>query len=234
MKYKSRGVSLTYIKHGESSIISKILTEERGCSLFLLEGFGQKKLKKNTLFRASETFNSRCQIQSKNSLQYLEDISIEKHFEKSSNKIYKDFFAIFIAEVNAVVLQENEQNKLLFNFIWNETENLYTTQELSPNFALLYLIKLSRFLGFYPSIKNINRPFFNLESGEFSENKTHYSMCLNMDLSTYLKSLLLKKETIIPSQKRSELLRALLIYFKCHDHSLETVTSHLIIESFKR
>ena len=71
-----------------------------------------------------------------NSLQYLEDISIEKHFEKSSNKIYKDFFAIFIAEVNAVVLQENEQNKLLFNFIWNETENLYTTQELSPNFAL--------------------------------------------------------------------------------------------------
>ena len=235
MKYKSRGVSLTYIKHGESSIISKILTEERGVQSFFIRGVRSKKAQKKIhYFEPLKLLTIDAKYNPKNSLQYLEDMSIEKHFEKSFNKMHKDFVAIFIAEVNAVVLQENEQNKLLFNFIWNETENLYTTQELSPNFALLYLIKLSRFLGFYPSIKNINRPFFNLESGEFSENKTHYSMCLNMDLSTYLKSLLLKKETIIPSQKRSELLRALLIYFKCHDHSLESVTSHLIIESFKR
>ena len=46
MKYKSRAISLTYIKHGGSSIISKFFTEEKGLQTFLLKELAQKIQKK--------------------------------------------------------------------------------------------------------------------------------------------------------------------------------------------
>ena len=46
MKYKSRAISLTYIKHGGSSIISKIFTEEKGLQTFFIKGARSKNSKK--------------------------------------------------------------------------------------------------------------------------------------------------------------------------------------------
>ena len=43
MKYKSQAISLTYIKNGDSSIISKILTKEKGLQAFIVKGGSQKK-----------------------------------------------------------------------------------------------------------------------------------------------------------------------------------------------
>lgn len=46
MKYKSAAISLTYIKNGESSIISKILTKEMGLQTFFVKGVRSKNSKK--------------------------------------------------------------------------------------------------------------------------------------------------------------------------------------------
>ena len=46
MKYKSRAISLTYIKHGNTSIISKIFTEEKGLQTFIIKGVRSKNSKK--------------------------------------------------------------------------------------------------------------------------------------------------------------------------------------------
>ena len=49
MKYKSRAISLTYIKHGNTSIISKIFTEEKGLQTFIIKGVRSKNSKKKYL-----------------------------------------------------------------------------------------------------------------------------------------------------------------------------------------
>ncbi len=48
MKYSSRAIALSYIKHGESSIIAKIFTEEKGLQSFIIKGVRNKKSKKKT------------------------------------------------------------------------------------------------------------------------------------------------------------------------------------------
>ena len=37
MDYKTKAIALTYIKHGETSIISKILTEKKGIQSFIIK-----------------------------------------------------------------------------------------------------------------------------------------------------------------------------------------------------
>ena len=83
--------------------------------------------------------------------------------------MYNHFVSFFIAEVTSKVTQENEQNKMLFNFVCQETTNkIYRSKEKDPNFHYIYLIELTKYLGFYPSNTKLKNSFFELEEGCFA------------------------------------------------------------------
>ena len=233
MKYKSRAISLTYIKQGESSIISKMLTEEKGLQTFIIKAVRSKKSKKKlSYFEPLKLLNIDANFNAKQSFQYLSDITTAGNFNTKTNKMHKSFIAFFISEVSSKVLQENEQNTMLFNFIWETASKLYSSEKIDANFALKYLLNLSKFLGFYPS-SEINKPFFELESGEFSDNKNTLKACLSKEKSIYIKALLDKEEIRIPKKEKSELLKELLHYYKIHHYNLDGITSHLVIETLR-
>ena len=146
----------------------------------------------------------------------------------------KNFLAIFIAEVCSKVLQENEQNSGLFKFVWEIKQKLYNTNNVDENFVLLFMIDLSRYLGFFPSTENINSPFFNLESGEFSENIFNRDIYLGEEKTTILKHLILGEKINIRQELKSELLKDIMQYFRHHHYNLSNITSHLIIESLRK
>ena len=234
MKYTSKAISLTYIKQGENSIISKILTEEKGLQTFIVKSVRSKNSKKKlAYFEPLKLLTIEASFNAKKSLQYLSEITIAKHFENSTNKIYKNFIGFFIAEVSIRVLQENEQNASLFSFLWEVATSLYTYEKPDSNFTLKYLLSLAKILGFCPSEEEIKKPFFNLETGNFSDKKFVSKTMLSEEKSTYLKGLLSNKKISIPKDKKSELLKDLMYYYKLHHYSLDGVKSHLIIERLR-
>lgn len=235
MKYKSRGIPLTYIRQGESSIISKIFTEEKGLQTFIIKGVRSKNSKKKlSYFEPLMLLNINANFNAKQSLQYLGDVTIATNLDDTKNKIYNRFIGFFIAEVGSNVLQEGEKTPGLFNFIWQTTINLYSSTETDPNFTLHYLLNLSRQLGFYPSLSVKKPSFFELESGEFFDRQRALKTCLSKKQSAYLKDLIENKEVVIPQIERLELLKELLYYYKLHHYNLDSVTSHLVIESFRK
>ena len=46
MKYESKAIVLNYIKHGETSIITKVFTREFGVQSFIVKGVRSKKSRK--------------------------------------------------------------------------------------------------------------------------------------------------------------------------------------------
>ena len=50
MKYKSKAIALCYLNQGESSIIARIFTEEKGLQSFIVKGVRTKKSKKNLAY----------------------------------------------------------------------------------------------------------------------------------------------------------------------------------------
>ena len=77
MKYKSRGIPLTYIRHGESSIISKIFTEEKGLQTFIIKAVRSKKSKKKlSYFEPLKLLNINANFNAKQSLQYLGEVNV--------------------------------------------------------------------------------------------------------------------------------------------------------------
>jgi DNA repair protein RecO (recombination protein O) len=235
MKYKSRAITLTYIKQGESSIISKIFTEKHGLQSFIVKGVRSKKAKKKLgLFQPLQLVDINATLIPKKGLQYLAEITIIETISTDKINMNKNFLAIFIAEISSKVLQENEQNSGLFKFVWEIKQKLYSANTIDENFALLFMLNLSKYLGFFPSTENINAPFFNLETGEFSGKVFNLNIYLTEEKTTILKHLLLGKKINIPQELKSELLKDLMQYFRLHHYNLSNITSHLIIESLRK
>ena len=235
MKYKSRAITLTYIKQGESSIISKIFTEKHGLQSFIVKGVRSKKAKKKLgLFQPLQLVDINATLIPKKGLQYLAEITIIETISTDKINMNKNFLAIFIAEISSKVLQENEQNSGLFKFVWEIKQKLYNANTIDENFALLFMLNLSKYLGFFPSTENINSPFFNLETGEFSGKAFNLNIYLTEEKTTILKHLLLGKKINIPQELKSELLKDIMQYFRLHHYNLSNITSHLIIESLRK
>jgi DNA repair protein RecO (recombination protein O) len=234
MNYKSKAITLTYSKQGESSIICKIFTAQQGLQTFIIKGVrSSKSNKKLGLFQALQLVKINATYSEKRGLQYLSEISVEEPIANEKINMHKNFIAVFIAEITAKVLQENEQNIPLFNFICNTKRELYLTDNLSDNFVLLFMLNLSKHLGFYPSIDNVNATYFNLETAEFSNDSLNLNIYLDKEKSTILKSLLQGKEVKIKQKTKSELLKDIMQFFHLNHYNLQNITSHLIIESLR-
>jgi len=234
MNYKSKAITLTYSKQGESSIICKIFTEQQGLQTFIIKGVrSSKSNKKLGIFQALQLVKINATYSEKRGLQYLSEISVDEPIANEKVNMHKNFIAVFIAEITAKVLQENEQNIPLFNFIWNTKRELYLTDNLSDNFVLLFMLNLSKHLGFYPSIDNVNATYFNLETAEFSNDSLNLNIYLDKEKSTILKSLLQGEEVKIEQKIKSELLKDIMQFFHLNHYNLQNITSHLIIESLR-
>ena len=234
MKYKSRAIALSYLKQGESSIIAKIFTEEKGLQSFIVKGVRAKKTKKKLgLFQPLQLLNINATLITKNSLQYISEISIAHNQVSDGIDMKKNFISIFVAEVISKVLLETEKDKALFKFIWELKNNLSNYEKINPNFPLIFLIGLSEQLGFLPSKDQIDGDYFNLEFGEFTNNQQQLNHFIKKDNSYYLRKLLENKDINIPYKNRNKILLHLIKYYKLQHHELKNMTSHLIIESLR-
>jgi DNA repair protein RecO (recombination protein O) len=234
MKYKSRAIALSYLKQGESSIIAKIFTEEKGLQSFIVKGVRAKKAKKKLgLFQPLQLLNINATHITKNSLQYISEISIKHNQVSDGIDMKKNFISIFVAEVISKVLLETEKDKALFKFIWELKNNLSNYEEINPNFPLIFLIGLSEQLGFLPSKDQIDGDYFNLEFGEFTNNQQQLNHFIKKDNSYYLRKLLENKDINIPYKNRNKILLHLIQYYKLQHHELKNMTSHLIIQSLR-
>ena len=234
MKYKSRAIALSYLKQGESSIIAKIFTEEKGLQSFIVKGVRAKKAKKKLgLFQPLQLLNINATLITKNSLQYISEITIAHNQVSDGIDMKKNFISIFVAEVISKVLLETEKDKALFKFIWELKNNLSNFEKINPNFPLIFLIGLSEQLGFLPSKDQIDGDYFNLEFGEFTNNQQQLNYFIKKENSYYLRKLLENKDINIPYKNRNEILLHLIQYYKLQHHELKNMTSHLIIESLR-
>ena len=234
MKYKSDAITLTYIKYGESSIVSKIFTKEKGLQTFMVKGVRSKKSKKKiSYFEPLKLLTVDAKYTNTKSMHYVEEINIVHLTENSIDKINRNFIAYFIAEICSKVLQDNEHNHDLFDYLWILSIKLFNSEKINPNFAILFLLDLSKFLGFYPSLENLEQSFFAIKNSYTAIKRKKNEEDYFNQKSNFLKEIIRGKKVIMPQKIRSEILKDFLKYYKLNYYNLDNVTSHLIIEELR-
>jgi DNA repair protein RecO (recombination protein O) len=176
MLQTTKGIVLHSIKHGESAIIANIYTEDFGRQSFLSFGARKKSGKANIyLFHPLSLIEIEVDYRENRNIQRI----IEARYAQIFGQIYCDIrrstIALFLGEILYRNIRESEPNKQLFDFIYNAVQLLDLAGKGVENFHLIFLMQLTKFLGFYQSK--------GLESEVSQEVQTEFHKLIDISLT---------------------------------------------------
>jgi DNA repair protein RecO (recombination protein O) len=169
MLQKTRGIVLRSIKYGETGMITTIYTEAFGRMAFIMQGIhGKKTSVKGNLLKQLFLLEMEVDFKAGRELQRVKEIKNISPFGSIPFGIVKSSQALFLAEFLEKVLREEESRPELFVFLYRSIQVLDLLEDGVNNFHLIFLIQLTRYLGFGPSnnYTELNQ-FFDMIAGNF-------------------------------------------------------------------
>lgn len=148
MLTKTNGIVLHSIKHNDSSTIITVYTQQFGRVSYLVHGANKKKsvVRASYLQPLSLVEMDVSHIPGKD-IQRIKDIRMLHLFTGIPFDAVKNSLAIFISELLFRTLRQTEPDESLFLFLENSILQLDYCEQGIANFHLVFLIKLTRYLG---------------------------------------------------------------------------------------
>lgn len=170
MLVKTRAIVLHSIKFKDSQQIVDMLTEEQGRISFICHVSSSKKGKyKKQFFQPLTLLVVEYDYRSNSKLQHLQDIAIEFPYCSVPFDAFKLAISMFMAEFLLYATRDEQQNIPLFSYIHNSMRWLDGAVSSFSNFHLVFMMKLSLFLGFYPNLEDYHPgDIFDLRNACFS------------------------------------------------------------------
>lgn len=216
------GIILKSLKYSDHTVIVTAYTENFGKIAFMVKGIGQnRKNKKQQYLQPLFPVQLQLHYRSKRELQFVNQISTLLPLHSIPFHPVKSALAFFVAEIIDKVFSNEEENRAVFHFIFHSIQTLDLLETGIGNFHLVFLIRLSSFLGFEPSAPNSNMPemYFDLTSGNFTPTPDQFDYYIDNSASQILQKLLktnyIDAATVkMTSHEREYLLQKLLDYYQ--------------------
>ena len=221
MLIQTKAIVISALKYGEADLIVKAYTLSDGLCTYMLKGVLKSKRGK---FKAS-MFQSLTQLEivanhkGKGKMEYLKEAKVTANYQSLHTHPIKLAMVMFLAEMLRNAIREEESNERLFHYLEYSFQVLDTKDKIA-NFHLLFLLKLTRYLGFQPETGIRELPVFNLLDGVFQEFSTN-DYCIEGRNVDMLKSLLGIEFDALDHIKmnktsRNDILNIILLYYELH------------------
>ncbi|HTE28836.1 MAG TPA: DNA repair protein RecO [Chryseolinea sp.] len=149
MLYKTHGVVFRFTKYGETSIIVNIFTALFGLQSYIVNGVRSKTSKNRiALFQPLTLLDLVVYHRENANINRIRELKCLYPYQTITSDIKKSAIAIFINEVLNKTVKEESHASDLCNFMIHSFITLDTITLGVENFHLIFLIKLSRWLGF--------------------------------------------------------------------------------------
>jgi len=215
MLQKTRGIVLHSLKYGETGMITTIYTEAFGRMSFIMQGIhGKKSSVKGNLLKQLFLLEMEVDFKQGREIQRVKEIKNLSPFGSIPFGIVKSSQALFLAELLNKVLREEESRPDLFEFLFRSIQVLDLLEDGISNYHLLFLIQLTRYLGFAP-INNFSasNQFFDMIAGKFVLSPPAHPWFLKNPESSVLAQLIGMSYQNSPEFKPDQGLRNILLDF---------------------
>lgn len=173
MLVKTEAIVLHSLKYGESKMIVDMFTKSMGRLSFVvtISRTAKSRMTKQ-YFQPMTLLEIACDVRQKVQLQKLADVRLMVPYLSIPSSPEKLAITLFVAEFLYHGLRSEQCNIPLFDYIADSIQWLDAATECYANFHLTFLIRLSRFLGFYPNLEPLDvngNVYFDLREGCFCE-----------------------------------------------------------------
>lgn len=218
MLHKTRGIVFRFTKYGDSSIIVTIFTELFGIQTYIVNGVRSKSAKsKIALYQPLTLLDLVVYYKENASIKRIKEIKCLHAYQNFSGDIRKSSLAMFINEILNKTVKDESHAQEIFEYLFHALILLDHQETNLENFHLIFLIKLSRFLGF----------------GAHQVDEIMGVRMLNRDEEELLNNLIAADFTeSIPmsNDQRRNLLEAILRFYSLHIESLGEIKSIQVLK----
>ena len=155
MYQKTIGIVLHTLKYNDTSNIVDVYTEQNGRTSFLVRiPRSRKSGVRSVLFQPLALVELEADIRPTSNLHRIREAKALFPFRSLPYHPYKSSIAMFLAEFLYRALREEAPNEPLFAYLLHSIRWLDECEDRPfSNFHLVFLMRLSRFLGLYPNVE---------------------------------------------------------------------------------
>ncbi|HTH82548.1 MAG TPA: DNA repair protein RecO [Mucilaginibacter sp.] len=237
MLHKTRGIVLKTTDYGESSVIVQVFTEKLGLQSYIINGVKKPKAKiSRNMLQPLHLLDMVVYHKNAGNVQRIAELKNAPVLQSIPYDIVKSSMAMFLNEVLYKSIRQQSADEHLFEFVFSAIEWLDHQTAGLANFHLLFLLQLTRYLGFYPDKYNANdADYFDLKNGTFSKYKPDSVLYLSPPHTQNFNRLLqCNFEGIVnlkfTNDERRYLIAKLLDYYALHIDGFGNIRSHEVLE----
>jgi DNA repair protein RecO (recombination protein O) len=209
--------------YSETSIITRIYTEQLGLQTYIVKGVRKKgaRIKRN-LFTPLSIIQLVANHKEGEGMRVMREASCEFQLNGIATNMAKTAVSIYISELLSHSVSAQMADPNLYGFIEDAVLNLDRATGSIAGFPLSFTIGLTQFLGFDPHNNfSADNTFFDMEEGNFCAHPPGHPYYLTSPLSDRLSEVFTALNAGVISivadhATRSELLAKMLEYFRIH------------------
>ncbi|MGN1376309.1 MAG: DNA repair protein RecO [Prevotella sp.] len=232
MQIKTRAIVLHTLKYGDSKLIVDLLTSCRGrISCIMRISQSSKARLKKQYFQPLFILDLVIDERPKSNLQHIKDVHIAVPFISIPFEPYKLSTALFIAEFIRGIAHNEDTDEIAFNYIENSIRWLDSCTKPAANFHLVFMMRMSKFLGFYPNVNDYeDGSWFDMRSGNFCKNAPLHHDRLPPEEAIRIRTMLrMNYPTMhlfrMSRTERNHLLDIIMAYYHIHIPTLPEIKS---------
>lgn len=155
MLQHTAGIVLRTVKYKDSALIADVYTEVCGRASFQVSvPRSRKALVKPVLFQPLALVELEADFRPTSSIYKVREAKSLYPFSTLPYDPFKSAIALFLSEFLCRALREESENRPLFAYLRHSVTWLDTCTAGYANFHLVFLMRLSRFLGLYPNLED--------------------------------------------------------------------------------
>lgn len=224
MLIKSSAIVLRARKYNDDGQVVDLFTEEEGrLSFFVRVSRSRRATVRHTLFQPLALLWVEWNHREGAQLQRLKSAQCAVPFSSLPYDPHKSAMALLIAEFLGHAVREEQDPHVLYMYVAGSVEWLDACRGGYSNFHLVFLLQLTRFLGFYPNACRLpeGSPYFDMLNSCFSGARPPHSHFLYPDDARWVPLLMrFRYETMhllkLTGGMRSRLLGFINEYYSLH------------------
>lgn len=224
MNIKSQIIVLHVIRYADDKLIAECLSETEGRVSFVVRiSHSSRAAVRHTLFQPLAVLDVEWTVRPRGGLVIPKSVRVATPFSTLHSDPRKATVALFLSEVLMYIVRSEEASGAMFEFVasgleWFDTAPVGTA---TANFHIVFLLRLSLFLGITPNLEDCDLPYFDLMASEFlGTAPAHAYYIYGVEAAAFSQLMRMNFGTMhlfaLSREQRGRILELVLQYYRLH------------------
>lgn len=220
---RSKAIVLNTLRYNDETLIAHVLTEERGCvDMSVRISRSKRAAVRHSLFQPMAVLLIDWTDRPMSSMQRPKSVQSALPYSTLPYDPCKSAIALFLAEVLTHAVRTEPDHRSIFTYVLRSVEWLDACGGGFANFHLVFMLRLTRFLGFMPNVSEAQPgSYFDLRASTFvSVPPAHPDYLMPADAALVPLLLRMRYDNMrcfrFSGAERSRLLAYINMYYRLH------------------